>query len=121
MGMQRNFEFFRDFQLKTPPVDAPSKIVRQIETPRMAMRTTLKAQGMKLLSVATQLHISEGYLSKLVNEKEPMPEWFAEAFCWVTGNNLLRQHIAFNEALDERRDRADWIERKLAAELRSAA
>jgi hypothetical protein len=119
--MQRSIEFQRDLQLCKPPVDAPRNILRQIESRRMAMRTTLRGRGLKLLAVAKQLNISEGYLSKLVNEREPMPEWFPEAFCCKTGCNLLRQYIALSEALDERADTERWLERKLAAELRAVA
>lgn len=119
--MQRNLEFFRDLQLKKPPVDAPAKILRQVDSARVAMRITLKCQGLKLLACARMLQISEGHLSKLVNEKEPMPEWFPMAFCYATGSNLLRQFLALQEALTETTDRADWLERKLVNELRSAA
>ena len=119
--MQRSIQFKRDLQLLTPPESAPKNILRQIESPRMAMRTTLRAKGLKLLCVAQRLNISEGYLSKLVNEKEPMPEWFPEAFCYHTGWNLLRQYLQWQESLDEVADRADWLERKLANELRACA
>jgi hypothetical protein len=119
--MQKRIEFFRDLQLRKPPTDAPGKIVRQVESPRMAMRTTLKAQGLKLLCVSRVLKISEGYLSKLVNEREPMPEWFPAAFAYATGSNLLRQFLALSEALNEKADTERWLERKLAAELREVA
>lgn len=119
--MQKNIDFFRDFQLKKPPLDAPAKLVRQVESPRMAMRTTLKAKRLKLLPLAAQINISEGYLSKLVNEREPMPEWFPIAFCYATGSNLLRQYLALTDALEERHNTEQWLERKLANELRAAA
>lgn len=119
--MQRNLEFFRDLQLKGPPVDASPKILRQVDSARVAMRTTLKAQGLKLLACARMLKISEGHLSKIVNEREPMPEWFPLAFCYATGSNLLRQYLALQEALQETAERHDWLERKLANELRACA
>ena len=119
--MQRSIEFFRDLQLKKPPIDAPSKVLRQVESPRMAMRTTLQAVGMKRLVCAAILGLSEGYLCKIVNEAKPMPEWFPIAFCYATGSNLLRQYLALTDALEERHDTEQWLERKLANELRAAA
>ena len=119
--MQKRIEFFRDLQLRKPPTDAPAKIVRQVESPRMAMRTTLKAQGLKLLGVSRVLNISEGYLSKIVNEREPMPEWFPMAFSYATGSNLLRQYLALAEAMTDAQDSQAWLERKLVNDLRSAA
>lgn len=119
--MQRRIEFLRDFQLVNPPKDAPAKVVRQCDSARMAMRTTLKAKGLKLLPLATQLEISESYLSRIVNEREPMPEWFAEAFCIATQSNLLRQYLALADFESEAQDTSRWLERKLANELRECA
>jgi hypothetical protein len=123
--MQGKLEYQRDFQVVKSPADAPRKVVlqaaQQDQPMRCAMRTQMKAGGYKLAGVAAQLSITESYLSKLINERVPMPDWFAAKFCDATRCNLLAQVIALTEDMDERRDRADWIERKLAAELRSAA
>lgn len=119
--MQQNLRFQRDFQLVHAPQNAPAKIVRQVESARMAMRTTLKSRRLKLLPTAKLLDISESYLSRIVNEKEPMPDGFAEAFCAVTGCNLLCQYLALAEFETGAADTARWLERKLANELRQVA
>lgn len=116
---QQRIEFFRDLRLLPEPQRAALNIVRQVESARMAMRVSL--QGHKHEAVAARLKISKGYLSRIVNEKQPMPEWFEEAFCLATQSWLLRQYLALQCALTESEDRTDWLERKLASELRSAA
>lgn len=119
--MQRPIEFFRNLQSLNPPKDAPAKVLRQVESARMAMRLSLKLCGVKHEAIACQLRMSKGYLSKLVNERMPMPEWFPMAFCYATGSNALRQFLTLSEALAETQGRADWLERKLVSELRAAA
>ena len=119
--MQRRIQFQRDFQVVKGPPQAPAKIVRQVESPRMAMRTMLKAGKLKLLPVATQLGISESYLSRIVNEREPMPEWFADKFCAACNSALLTQYLALADFEAEAQDTARWLERKLANELRMVA
>lgn len=119
--MQRNLEFFRDLQLKKPPIDAPAKIVRQVDSARTAMRTALRMAGMKRLVLARLFGVTESYVCQIVNERKPMPEWFAQAFCYATGSNLLRQYLALQSALNETEQRTDWLERKLANELRQVA
>lgn len=119
--MQRPLEFFRDLRALRTPQDMPTKLVRQVQTARMAMRSTLRAMRVKQSTLATQFNKSEGYLSKIINEKEPMPDWFPEAFCYATGNNLLRQFLALQSALEDARDSESWQERRLAHELRETA
>lgn len=119
--MQRSLEFFRDLRGLPTPEDAPKKVIRQVESTRMAMRLSLRACGIKHEAIAAQLQLSKGYFSKLVNEQMPMPEWFPLAFCYATGSNLLRQYLALQEALQETAERHDWLERKLANELRACA
>lgn len=119
--MQRNLEFFRDLQLKKPPADAAPKIVRQVDSARTAMRTALRLAGMKRLVLARMFGVTESYVCQIVNERKPMPEWWPAAFCCATGTNLLRQFLALQAALTETEQRADWLERKLANELRAVA
>lgn len=87
----------------------------------MAMRLALKTCGVKHEAIAAQLGLSKGYFSKLINEQMPMPEWFALAFAYATGSNLLPQFLALSAAIDEAQDRTHWLERKLANELRECA
>ena len=118
--MQHTIKFFRDLQLCNPPKDVCPKLLRQCDSPRRAMRVSLKAAGLKLLACSRMLGISEGYLSKLVNEKQAMPDWFVPAFCWATGSNLLEQHLRMESLLaTEPCERA--LDRRLADELRAAA
>lgn len=117
--MQQRIEFFRDLRALPVPQKAAPNIVRMCESARMAMRVSLR--GHKHEAVASQLRVSKGYLSKIVNEKQPMPEWFEEAFCYATNSWLLRQYLALQTALNETTERADWLERKLANELRACA
>lgn len=119
--MQRPLQFFRDLRSLPAPLDAPARVLRQVESARMAMRLSLQTCGIKHSAIAAQIELSPGYFSKLVNELMPMPEWFALAFCYATGSNLLRQYLALAEALEERQDTERWLERKLANELRACA
>lgn len=119
--MQRKLQFFRDLRSLPAPTDAPAKVLRQVESARMAMRLSLAMCGVKHEAIAAQLEVSKGYFSKLINEQMPTPEWFPLAFCYYTGSNLLRQYLALQEALQETTERHDWLERKLANELRQAA
>lgn len=118
--LQRSLKFFRDLQLVNPPLDAPSKIVRQCETATMAMQVSLQASGLKLLACATKLDISESYLSRLINlkhnESGELPEWFVSAFCWATGTRLLEQVIERQQnEQDEECERV--VQRRLADQL----
>lgn len=122
--MQGKLHYQRDLQVVKSPADASRKILLQVaaqdEPLRVAMRTQMRAGGHKLAAVAADLNITESYLSKIINERVPMPHWFADKFCERTRSNLLRQVIAHEDAMNEMAGRADWLERKLAAELRSA-
>jgi hypothetical protein len=60
------------------------------------------------------LGISESYLCRLVNERQPMPEWFVPAFCWATGSTLLEQW------LDRQDDSEAAADMRLASLLRCA-
>ena len=124
-NLQRSLRFFRDLQLVNPPLDAPSKLVRQCAGNRTrAMRVSMKSSGLKLLACATKLGINESYLSRLINLKHSesgvLPDWFVPAFCWATGSNLLEQVIkAAQDEQDEESERV--IEHRMAAQLQVAA
>lgn len=114
-GIQHTLTFFRNLQRIQPPKPAPAKLVRQCQTARQAMRVALKAVGMKRLLCARLLGVSESYVCRLVNERQPMPEWFVPAFCWATKSTLLQQWIDAQDDSDNRQDE------RLAAMLREAA
>lgn len=114
-NVQHTFAFFRNLQLVKPPVAESMKLVRQCDTPRRAMRVALKSAGMKRLVCARMLGISESYLCRIVNGRQPMPEWFVPAFCWATGSLLLQQF------LDGQDDTEAALESRLVAASRRAA
>jgi hypothetical protein len=119
--MQRPLQFFRDLRTLPTPADAPAKVLRQVDSPRMAMRLALMTCGVKHEAIAHAVGMSKGYFSKVVNEQMPMPEWFPMAFSYHTGQNVLRQYLALAEAMQDAHETQDWLERKLAAELRAVA
>jgi hypothetical protein len=100
------------------PVDAPAKLLRQIESEAQAIAVSIKASGFKLAVIAASIGKSEGYVSRLRSGQRPMPERLVGPFCAATGTNLLRQYIALRDALeqDEKRQVA-----RLASMLRNVA
>ena len=117
--MQRTIKFFRDLQAIHAPEAAPAKVVRQVESPHMAMMTTMVSRHHKLLTIATKIGVSESHLSRIINGKRSMPRWFPAAFCWATGCNLLQQHLDMRDALSEPDMRATAL--RLALELQRVA
>jgi len=123
--MQGKIEYQRDFQVVKSPADAPRKFVLKIAAQdqplRCAMRTMLRARSLKQGTVAAEFHIDVSYVNKLVNEKVPMPDWWPAKLCGFCKSNLLLQVMAHEDRENEEADRADWLERKLANELRECA
>ena len=118
--MQRQFSFIG---LLKAPQNAPDSIVSRIETPEQAVRVSISQKGLKLAYYATQMHISESYISRIAHGQRKVPEWFIEPFCSLSGTNLLKQHIALQEAIHMAK--GDMTEsqkdRQLANQLRAAA
>jgi hypothetical protein len=83
------------------PKDAPSHLIRQIETEAQAIAVSMRACGAKLAYIAASLGKSESYISRIRSGERPVPHWFVEPFCYITGTNLLKQFIAFQTALAE--------------------
>lgn len=83
------------------PKDAPSQLIRQIETEAQAIAVAMRACGAKLAYIAASLGKSESYISRIRSGDRPVPHWFIEPFCYITGSNLLKQFIAFQTALAE--------------------
>lgn len=116
---QQNMQFLRDFQVVHHPLDAPAKLVRQIESDAQALAVAMRAGGHKCASIGAAIGKSEGYVSRLRSGQRPIPDALVDALCRATGLNLLRQYRDLCDALatcDERRE----VDR-LAAMLREAA
>lgn len=106
------------FGVHSAPVDAPAKILRQIESEAQAIAVSISACGFKLAYVGACLGKSEGYVSRLRAGKRPMPDKLVGPFCAATGTNLLRQWRDVQAAIehDEKREVA-----RLASMLRAVA
>ncbi|WP_202844751.1 hypothetical protein [Luteimonas saliphila] len=104
------------FGVHRAPVDAPAKVLRQIESEAMALAVSMKAGGHKLASVAAAIGKSEGYVSRMRKGLRPIPHRLVGPLCGATGSNLLRQYIDLQRALEG----ACEVTR-LAEQLRAAA
>lgn len=118
--MQRQFNFM---SVLKAPMDAADSIVSKITTADQAVRVSLMQKGVKASFYADQMHISMGYFSRIANGHRPIPDWFIEPFCALTGTNLLKQHLALQEAIHEAKGdlTRKQIEHRLADQLRKAA
>lgn len=88
------------FGVHHAPKDAPTHIVRQIESEAQALAVSIIAGGHKLAYVAACVGKSVAYVSRLQNGKRPIPERLVGPLCAATGSNLLRQHQALERALE---------------------
>lgn len=107
------------FGVHRAPVDAPARILRQIESEAQALAVAMRAGGHKLASVAKSIGKSEGYVSRLRSGRRPIPSRLVGPLCAATGSNLLRQYLELQAALNDSCTRRQ-VER-LAGMLRSAA
>lgn len=82
------------------PVDAPAKVVRQIESPAQALAVSIAARKHKLAYVAACIGKSTGYVSRLQTGERPIPDRLIGPLCAATGSNLLRQYIDLQHALE---------------------
>src|SRR5690349_7225670 len=103
------------FGVHRAPLDAPSKVLRQIETEAQALAVSIAAANLKLEYVAACIGKSRGYVSRMQNGKRAIPHRLIGPLCAATRSNLLRQFVDLQAALD-----GNDIER-LAAMLRNAA
>jgi hypothetical protein len=83
------------------PVDAPAKLVRQLDSDAQALAVAMQAGGHKLASVAAAIGKSEAYVSRLRSGERPIPDKLVRPLCAATGSNLLAQYRAMQEALGE--------------------
>lgn len=82
------------------PKDAPSRLVRMVESDAQAIAVAIKASGFKLAYVAAALGKSEGYVSRLRSGQRPIPDKLVKPFCRVVGNRLLEQYRELQAALE---------------------
>lgn len=104
------------FGMHKAPVDAPPKVVRQIETEAQALAVSIAAGGHKLDYVAACICRSRSYVSRMQTGSAPIPHRLIGPLCAATGSNLLRQFMDLQRALDG----IDDVQR-LAALMRAAA
>ena len=89
------------FGVHRGPQDAPSKIVRQVETDAQALAISIRAGHHKLEYVASCIGKSVAYVSRMQNGERPIPDRLVGPLCAATGSNLLRQYRDLQAALNE--------------------
>lgn len=99
------------------PVDAPAKIVGQLESDAQALAVSILAGGHKLQYVADCIGKSKSYVSRMQNGSAPIPDRLIGPLCAATGSNLLRQYRDLQWALHDAMDHVQ----ALANQLRRAA
>lgn len=88
------------FGVHHAPVDAPSKVVRQVESRAQALAVSIAAGHHKLAYIAACIGKSVAYVSMLQSGKRPVPDRLVGPLCAATGSNLLHQYIALHNALE---------------------
>jgi transcriptional regulator with XRE-family HTH domain len=99
------------FGVHHQPKDAPSKLLRQIETEAQALAVSIAAGNHKLDYIAACLGKSRSYISRLQSGERSIPEKLIGPLCAATGSNLLRQFIELNQALCEIETKRDAVAR----------
>ena len=89
------------FGVHRGPQDAPSKIVRQVESDAQALAISIRAGHHKLEYVAYCIGKSVAYVSRMQNGERPIPDKLVGPLCAATGSNLLRQYRDLQAALNE--------------------
>lgn len=74
------------FGVHHAPKDAPSQIVRQIETAAHALAVMIRAGHHKLEYVAACIGKSKSYVSRMQNGVRPIPEKLVGPLCAATGS-----------------------------------
>lgn len=83
------------------PVDAPAKVLRQVESEAQALAVAIAAGNHKLDYVAACIGKSRAYVSRMQRGDRPIPDKLVGPLCAATGSNLLRQFIDLQAALGE--------------------
>jgi len=91
--------------------DAPSKLLRQIETPAQALAVSIAAGNHKLDYIGACVGKSRGYVSRMQNGERPIPDKLVAPLCSATGSNLLSQFIELQAALNEFESQRDQVKR----------
>jgi len=86
--------------MRKGPSHADPRVLRQIESEAQAIAVSMRACGAKLAYVAAALGKSESYISLIRAGKRPVPDWFVNPFCHLTGTLLLRQFRDLQTALE---------------------
>ena len=89
------------FGVHRGPQDAPSKVVRQVESEAQALAISIRAGHHKLEYVASCIGKSVAYVSRMQNGERPIPDKLVSPLCAATGSNLLRQYRDLQTALSE--------------------
>lgn len=87
---------------RTNPKDAPTQVVRAVESTGMALAVSMEAAKLKQAYVAAALGVSESYVSRWLSGERPIPRKWIKRLCSITGSNLLDQHLRLEEALTGR-------------------
>lgn len=91
--------------------DAPSKVLRQIESEAQALAVSIASGNYKLDYIAACIGKSRGYVSRLQSGKRAIPEKLVGPLCAATGSNLLRQYLELQDALNRFESDRDQVVR----------
>lgn len=89
------------FGVHRGPKDAPTKVVRQVESDAQALAISIRAGHHKLEYVAACIGKSVAYVSRMQNGDRPIPSKLIGPLCAATGSNLLAQYCELQAALNE--------------------
>ena len=88
------------FGVHNAPKDAPTKVLRQIESDAQALAVAIRAGGHKLEYVAACIGKSKSYVSRMQTGSAPIPDKLVGPLCAATGTNLIRQYRDLQRALE---------------------
>lgn len=89
------------FGVHREPKDAPTKLVRLVDSPAQALAVSIKSAKLKQGTVAHLINRSRTYVSLMCTGKRPIPDKLVKPLCAATGSNLLAQVIALHAALED--------------------
>lgn len=92
------------FGVHHAPRNAPSHVLRQVESEAQALAVSILAGGHKLDYIGACIGKSRAYVSRLQRGKRPIPERLVSPLCAATGSNLLRQFRELQRAIDGQGD-----------------
>lgn len=89
------------FGVHHAPKDAPTKVLRQIESASQALAVSIASGNYKLDYIAACIGKSRGYVSRMATGKRAIPDRLVAPLCAATQSNLLRQFLDLEAALGE--------------------